>query len=202
MAIENISLVGGHIALDFVNTVGNHLAEQPREYLKNYADLAIWAAHAEVITHDHANGLIALADTQFEEAEQALARAIEIRKVVFRLLLGTIRKQTPDERDLAAFNVTLTNAPARTRVVHEDEHYQWRFSDEVESLDDPLWRIIWAAADLLTADQLAQVKVCEGDECGWMFLDTSRNQARRWCSMADCGNRAKANRYYKRHKDE
>ncbi|MEO8609353.1 MAG: ABATE domain-containing protein [Chloroflexota bacterium] len=202
MAIENISLVGGHIALDFVNTVGDHLAEQPREWVKTYADLAIWAVHAGVITQDHAGRLITLAEEQADVAEQALTRAIETREVIFRLLLGVIRKQAPDEVDLAAFNAVLANAPARTRIVHEHEHYHWHFSGENESLDDPLWRIIWAAADLLTADQLSQVKVCEGDQCGWIFLDISRNQARRWCSMANCGNRAKANRYYKRHKDE
>jgi predicted RNA-binding Zn ribbon-like protein len=136
-----------------------------------------------------------------DEASAALIRAIETREVIFRLLLSSIRKRAPNEDDLATFNAVLANAPARTRIALEDEHYQWRFSGEADSLDDPLWRIVWAAADLLTADQLAQVKICEGDECGWVFLDISRNQARRWCSMADCGNRAKANRYYKRHKD-
>jgi predicted RNA-binding Zn ribbon-like protein len=202
VAIENLSLVGGHIALDFVNTVGDHLAAQPSEYLKSYVNLAIWSAHAGVITQDHAVGLIDLAESYPDEAEAALARAIDTREIIFRLLLSTIRKHTPDEADLAAFNTTLANAPARTRIVHENGHYQWNFSGKAASLDDPLWRIVWAAADLLTADQLTQVKICEGDECGWMFLDTSRNQARRWCSMADCGNRAKANRYYRRHKDE
>ena len=202
MAIENISLVGGHIALDFVNSVGNHLAAHFREYLTSYTDLALWAAHAGVITPDHAERLMALADVHPQEADAALTRAIETREVIFRLLLSSIRNQSPNEADLAAFNATLVNAPARTRIVLEDEHYHWHFADEVESLDDPLWRIIWATADLLTADQLTQVKICEGDECGWVFLDISRNQARRWCSMADCGNRAKANRYYKRHKDE
>lgn len=202
MAIENLSLVGGHIALDFVNTVGDHLAAQPSEYLNSYANLAVWAAHAGVITLDHAAILTALSMHQPDDAEVALTRTIETREVIFRLLLGAIRKQAPDGADFAAFNAMLANAPGRTRIVSENERYQWRFSGKVESLDDPLWRIVWAAADLLTADQLAQVKICEGDECGWMFLDISRNQARRWCSMADCGNRAKANRYYRRHKDE
>ncbi|MCL4825828.1 MAG: CGNR zinc finger domain-containing protein [Caldilinea sp.] len=36
--------------------------------------------------------------------------------------------------------------------------------------------------------------------CGWLFFDASRNRSRRWCSMEDCGNRAKARLHYKRHK--
>jgi predicted RNA-binding Zn ribbon-like protein len=200
VAIENLSLVGGHIALDFVNTVGDHLAAQPSEYLNHYADLATWAGHAGVVTSDHVTHLIILANENPGDAAIALTRAIETREVIFRLLLGAIRKNAPEEADLAAFNMMLANAPARAQIIHENDRYEWRFEDEARSLDDPLWRIVWATADLLASDRLAQVKVCEGDECGWMFLDTSRNQARRWCSMADCGNRAKANRYYQRHK--
>ncbi len=202
MAIETMSLVGGHIALDFVNTVGNHLAAQPDEWLHTYVELATWAAYATVIRQDHSKQLVELADTKPEDAKVAFDRAIEAREVIFRLFLRAVREQAPDKPDLEAFNAALAEAPARAFIAYEYGHYEWRFSGEDVSLDDPLWRILWAVADLLTSDRLPQVKVCEGDDCGWMFLDTSRNQARRWCSMADCGNRAKANRYYKRHKGE
>jgi predicted RNA-binding Zn ribbon-like protein len=60
--------------------------------------------------------------------------------------------------------------------------------------------IVKSAADLLLSDMLDRVKQCEGDPCGWLFLDTSRNRSRRWCSMEDCGNRAKARRFYQRKK--
>jgi predicted RNA-binding Zn ribbon-like protein len=56
------------------------------------------------------------------------------------------------------------------------------------------------AADLLASpDDLARVRVCAGSEaggCGWLFLDRTKARTRRWCSMQDCGNRAKARRYY------
>ncbi|WP_443691321.1 CGNR zinc finger domain-containing protein [Pseudomonas sp.] len=41
---------------------------------------------------------------------------------------------------------------------------------------------------------VAKIKQCEG--CTWLFIDTSKNHRRRWCSMATCGNRAKAQRHY------
>jgi predicted RNA-binding Zn ribbon-like protein len=197
-----MDLIGGHIALDFMNTVGNHLAQTRDEGLTSYADLAAWVGQAGVIDGDHAARLKNLADAQPESAVDALQRATTVREVIYRLLLGVIRQESPDVADVAAFNRALADAPARTQIMAADGHYHWQWSTEVDSLDDPLWRVVWAAADLLTSDQMAQVKVCEGDECGWVFLDTSRNQARRWCSMADCGNRAKANRYYKKHKGE
>ena len=85
-------------------------------------------------------------------------------------------------------------------MTYREGTYQWQMPAGKIDLDGILWRILWEAADLLTSDRLAQVKLCAGEDCGWLFLDASRNQSRRWCSMSDCGNRAKAKRYYRRHK--
>lgn len=43
-------------------------------------------------------------------------------------------------------------------------------------------------------------KACRGDDCRWVFVDSSRNASRRWCAMADCGNRAKAAAFRSRHR--
>ncbi|AYG58669.1 CGNR zinc finger domain-containing protein [Rhizobium jaguaris] len=45
-----------------------------------------------------------------------------------------------------------------------------------------------------------RMKICRN--CGWLFIDRSKNKSRAWCDMAVCGNRAKANRYYRRKKEE
>ena len=59
------------------------------------------------------------------------------------------------------------------------------------------WEVATSAVDLLTAGRLDRVGECPA--CGWLFLDTSKNRSRRWCSMATCGGRDKARRYYARH---
>jgi predicted RNA-binding Zn ribbon-like protein len=43
-----------------------------------------------------------------------------------------------------------------------------------------------------------RLKVCPGEDCGWMFFDHSRNQSGRWCSMSVCGGREKAKAHYRR----
>jgi predicted RNA-binding Zn ribbon-like protein len=58
--------------------------------------------------------------------------------------------------------------------------------------------IIHSAADLMISQELRKVKKCSDPVCGWLFLDISRNQSRRWCDMQDCGNRAKASRFYQK----
>ena len=45
-----------------------------------------------------------------------------------------------------------------------------------------------------------RMKICRN--CGWLFIDRSKNKSRAWCDMAVCGNRAKANRHYRRKKEE
>jgi predicted RNA-binding Zn ribbon-like protein len=57
-----------------------------------------------------------------------------------------------------------------------------------------------SAVDLLTSSDLGRLKICPAHECEWLFLDDSRNGTRRWCSMAECGNRAKARLHYNRAK--
>ncbi|MGL5444818.1 MAG: CGNR zinc finger domain-containing protein, partial [[Mycobacterium] stephanolepidis] len=61
------------------------------------------------------------------------------------------------------------------------------------------WLPAWLAADnLLTllSDSPDRIKQCAHPHCVLFFYDTSKNGARRWHSMATCGNRAKAARHY------
>jgi len=46
----------------------------------------------------------------------------------------------------------------------------------------------------------SRVKACRGDDCRWVFIDGSRNTSRRWCAMANCGNRAKMATFRDRHR--
>jgi predicted RNA-binding Zn ribbon-like protein len=61
-----------------------------------------------------------------------------------------------------------------------------------------LWAVARSAADLLASGSIATIRQCAGDECGWMFLDASRNHNRQWCDMKDCGNCAKVKRFRQR----
>ncbi|MBD8663615.1 CGNR zinc finger domain-containing protein [Rhizobium sp. CFBP 8752] len=53
-----------------------------------------------------------------------------------------------------------------------------------------------SALRLLGDDQISRLKSCRN--CGWLFIDRSRNRSRSWCDMTVCGNRVKANRHYRR----
>jgi len=75
---------------------------------------------------------------------------------------------------------------------------------ELPEFSDPTWGPAWLAArnylELLAAAP-DRIRGCGGPSCILHFFDTSRNGTRRWCSMAACGNRAKASRHYARSKE-
>ncbi|WHO72088.1 CGNR zinc finger domain-containing protein [Rhizobium sp. BT03] len=57
-----------------------------------------------------------------------------------------------------------------------------------------------SALRLIAMPDPERMKIC--GNCGWLFIDRSKNRSRAWCDMAVCGNRAKANRHYRRKKEE
>ncbi len=71
-----------------------------------------------------------------------------------------------------------------------------------EALGRALWPLVRSAVDLLTSPDLERLKLCEADDCGWLFVDASRNRSRRWCDMSGCGNLAKVRRFRARRRGQ
>jgi predicted RNA-binding Zn ribbon-like protein len=61
------------------------------------------------------------------------------------------------------------------------------------------WLLARSAAELLTSEQLSRVRVCASETCGWLFIDTSKNRTRRWCSMSDCDDRPRCGAFEHGH---
>jgi predicted RNA-binding Zn ribbon-like protein len=94
----------------------------------------------------------------------------------------------------------LAETMIHTQLVPKGKCCEWSWIAQDDVLDRMLWPVIRSAADLLTSQDLWSVKICASDSCNWLFLDTSKNQSRRWCDMKSCGNRAKVHRHYERRK--
>jgi len=76
----------------------------------------------------------------------------------------------------------------------------WDWHEADGALELPIWIVARSASTLLVSQGLRRVRECAGEKCDWLFLDASRNRSRRWCDMAACGNRAKAQRNYARRR--
>ena len=119
-------------------------------------------------------------------AAAALAYAIEARGTL-RDLFGAIARGEPAEPVLARFNRLLRDALAGLEVAPVDGG-PGRDTAGAGGERNPIpraivWRVLWSAASLLQSDEIGNVRVCDGDDCGWMYVDRSRNGFRRWCQM-------------------
>lgn len=197
---EAFDLSGGELCLDFANTLGGKRVSEPRERLNSYADLVSWARQSGIVGETAASGLLEGAARHPKKAAATLARARKMREAIYRIWVAYIRQQRPAGEDMALLNSVLAEALAHQRLVHGGQGYAlgWADADALESI---LWPVAKSAAELLTSEQAKRVRQCEefeATECGWLFLDETRNRSRRWCSMSSCGNRAKARRHYHR----
>jgi predicted RNA-binding Zn ribbon-like protein len=193
-----LKLLGGRLSLDFVNTADWHASDHPVEFLTSYSDLVAWSQHVGILTNHQAQRLLKEAARRPEDATSVLERAITLREAIYRIFSAISRGRPPQAADLATFNVELSRALAQSRIVSTAEGFTWDWAGAEDALDWMLWPVVHDVASLLTSKELDRVGQCADDRCGWLFLDTSRNRSRRWCSMEDCGNRAKVRRHYER----
>src|SRR5215472_953277 len=183
---------GGNLALDFVNTVGNRLSETEwRDYFQAPDDLLRWVREAG-LSLPNKDGRAAI-------TPRDVRKAIAFRESLYRLFVRQVEDKLGAPEDLRHLNEVLGKQRSRMHLTRQSGRYQWR-SEPTPPIDSLLGQVAEAAANLLTSPELARLKVCENENCGWLFLDRSRNLPRRWCSMEDCGNRAKARRHYERLK--
>jgi predicted RNA-binding Zn ribbon-like protein len=201
--------VAGETCLDFINTVSGRLPN-PRgkrdyldlveiERLTSYADLVVWARAANLLNRSEVTALERQAEAAPAQASRAVGRARTLREAMYRVFRSVIEGWSPEPADLEILNRELATARSHEQLVGTPEGFTWSWiEDDAERLTRILWPVLRSAADLLTSERLARVAQCGGEDCHWLFLDTSRNRSRRWCDMAECGNRAKVRRFRSR----
>ncbi len=180
--------LGGYVCADLCNTYDRLHTPPQWDYFKDYASVVEWGK---------ASGILPKHSVVHPPSRRSVAELMKTRALICRLVLPIARGETPAESDLAAFNVRLQKVSSKLRLVSAKGRFVL-----INPADDPVERIVIEAvrsvSDLLVSNQLD--RMCQCEECGWLFYDTSRNHLRRWCSMEVCGNRAKARRHYEKVK--
>ncbi|MCG8694529.1 MAG: ABATE domain-containing protein [Minwuiales bacterium] len=193
------NFIGGDVSLDFANTAAGRTDGAPlTDGIRTYADLVAWSRAAGLLSATEVLRLGDLADRQPDEAAATLDRAIRLREAVFAVFAATAAGRTPREDAIADLNDSLADALPNLKLAHAGNGFAWSWRDDNGALDRMLWPIARAAAALLTECDPTRIRCCPGDDCGWLFVDLSRNGRRRWCDMRICGNRNKAKRHYRK----
>ena len=193
-------LEGGHLALDFANTVGGLRDEPPSphdEYLLSYEDLATWCARLGFISDGDAGSLRAAARRDEAGARRALRETIRLRELLYGIFRPLSEGNEPPAELLARLRDAERDALAPAALTSAGAAMEWTWPPPRE-LTDPLQPIVHAAVELLTEGPLDRLKTC--GNCRWLFLDQSRNHSRRWCSMDECGIQMKHARFVERRR--
>ncbi len=188
----------GHTALDFANTVGGSRA-RPTEHLHAYGDLLDWGRQAGVLDDASRRRLARAAEARPQEATRTLRRALELREAIFRAFDARARGRPEPGEAIATIDREARAAAAHRALRRTSDGIAQAWDDDGR-LDRPMWPVAVAAAELLLSSTARVVKECASETCDWLFIDRSRNRSRRWCDMNECGNRAKARRFYARRR--
>jgi predicted RNA-binding Zn ribbon-like protein len=193
---------GGSLALDFVNTLDWRLRKTPVELLHSFQDLMRWSWSASVLDRAAAAALVSWGEAHPRVAARVLAEAIETREAIAAVFQAIVHREPVPPAALARLERTCRVAYASRvlRPAGTGVRWGWRAGDPEP--ERAVWAVVLDALRVLGSAEVERVRQCADAQCGWMFLDTSRNRSRRWCSMEGCGNRNKARGFYRRAQRE
>jgi predicted RNA-binding Zn ribbon-like protein len=194
---EARDFIAGDPALDFVNTLTGR-DESPRDWLESYAGLLAWAVQARLLPPKFLRDLAREADNAPAAAAKALARAKALREAMFSVMSGVASGRAPPND---ALELVREHWSAGVRC-HALRFGAGRVSVELDAAATDLDLIAAVAAYRLVEHVLPRpaerIRLCQGPNCSWLFIDTSKAGRRRWCDMAVCGNAAKSRRFQAR----
>jgi len=193
MQLPPAIFIADSLGLDFLNSIATPV-DTPVEWIADGDGLLRWLAQAKLVPADVLDELRARAMPGELDKVADQARAL---REWFR---GFVRKHmgqplTPKTvRELEPLNRLLERDEAFSRIVahrHDGDHLELQRMRRWRSPDSLLLPIGEALGRFVCDENFSDVKACEGQSCTLMFADHTRGRARRWCSMAICGNRAK-----------
>lgn len=180
--------IGGHAALDLINTVQWRLSPARfEEDLVAYEHVLAWTRQSGLVSDEEVRTLARAARRESDDAEAESARVRTLREALYAALFSGADTEPvlEDYRD----------AVAHGRLTVTGTATAWKFPVDLAL---PRRRIALQAFDVLMHADWTRLGQCHDAECGWVYLDTSPRHNRRWCVSADCGNRNRVREHYER----
>lgn len=170
--------IGGHPAIDFVNTVTARNAV-PVDRLDDYAAVTRWAALSSLS--------LRLEPVYGPEADAELRRCKALREALHATLTAVIDTHPVPSPAAVRLQTQWRHATAHAELDLSVHPFTVRFDQHGPVVSLPRRRLAAAAVELLTDLSRERLHRCPGERCGWLFLDASKAGRRRWCDMATCG---------------
>ena len=183
-SLEAVPFIGGHPALDFVNSAEERGHPEAGELLHAPGDLRVWGQRYGLL---RATG---------DDDSGELTRALEARELLYRLFFARVHGGGYARGDLARLGELEAEAFAAGELVAEGGVLTWRWPPS--ELSTVRHVAVTSAVELLRSQP--RIKQCPGEHCGWFFLDQTKRGNRRWGSMRACGQESKTARRRERRR--
>ncbi|SRR5713226_3774528 len=187
-------IVGGNAALDLVNTVSGW-GYDPEDWVPDIASFLVWAQLSGVLDGTEKNKAVRLAESSAAAGERVLASVKELRFALWSLVSSLQQRKPAKPSDLSVINEWMRRLALSEQIAVRRDKIEFVPSRDISVLELIGLRVTAAALSLLKNPPAARIKTCPGENCGWKFVDRSKNRSRRWCDMAVCGNLVKAREY-------
>ncbi|MGA2847905.1 MAG: ABATE domain-containing protein [Terracidiphilus sp.] len=196
-APKPFQLLAEHVVLDLVNTLDFRFRlSGPEELLGSYADLLRFLEQARFLSKEQS---LELNQSCTPEDQSLVLDAVkDLRETLAAIFYRCIEGEAPFPASLEDLEGYLRDADRHRKLGWGGDLPEWRWSNAEHDVRMPLWLLEEAARELLFSPAMKKIGRCCSADCGWLFVDTSKNHTRRWCNMKGCGNRMKARRHQAR----
>jgi predicted RNA-binding Zn ribbon-like protein len=184
--------------LDFLNTDELDGSGHSVEHLSTLDEATTWLVEHGLLHPEESRPLDRLSATR---QAQRLAQ-IRTARTALREVVESLAAARPAAASAVATVNQLLRARPLVELVFADGALVARNRRVGDALEDALARLVDPLVESLAAGEIERLRICANDGCRWIFDDTSRTGRRRWCSMAGCGNRAKAARHRARRRGQ
>ncbi len=183
--VEKFYFIGNNLALDFINSV---MFELTRE------NLLSWAIAADLLGKEKAETFLEV------WSDDKIAEVSEARNSLREIVVNLANKEKIKQSEIDLVNNILRQTSGFAKLRQTADGFVKRFEFDISEPVKILVPVAESLVDLLCYGDLTYLRKCESPNCILYFYDTTKNHKRRWCSMAICGNRAKAAAFYQRKK--
>ncbi|MGO4335503.1 CGNR zinc finger domain-containing protein [Labrys sp. KB_33_2] len=177
--------VGGHPALDFINTVADTGKTRLSDKIGNWDGVRKWAGGAGLLPRPE---LAAFFQDASLDDDDELARLHRFREQAYEAMLGLVGRTDTGSQSVIDLERSIRDAMGRGAFSEEGRQFRWQ--PDARSPQRWLDAVALCFEEFLRSEDVTRLRQCT--RCTWFFVDRGRGAGRRWCDMRTCGNRAKA----------
>jgi predicted RNA-binding Zn ribbon-like protein len=185
---EGLSLVGGHPALDFMNTVEFRGAPQSGDRLITFERLARWSVVVGLLSPEEFARVSAPRSANSLRAGRALCTAAALRESLHAVVSSHVRNAPIPRAAGSMIEQHVRNARGASTLQYAGSGLGFAWHIPVSHPEDITYRLAESAGNLLLSLGSASVHQCGGPNCDWLFIDRSHGHRRLWCQPSKCGN--------------